>query len=40
MAMPAGAYSDESEQRFRRLRGHRDMARIILASDNRSESFQ
>ena len=40
MAMPAGTHSGESEQRFRRLRGYRDMARIILALDNRSENFQ
>ena len=29
----------DAEHRFRRLRGYRDMSRLILALDNRSESF-
>ena len=40
VALPAGAHSGESEHRFRRLRGYRNMARIVLALDNRSERFQ
>ena len=39
VALPAGAHSGESEHRFRRFRGYCDMARLILALDNWSESF-
>ena len=39
VALPACAYSGESEHRFRRIHGYRHMAGLILALDNWSESF-